>query len=795
MKNNLAGKEEVQNTEERIYICNRHEEIEAEARCKDCNKFLCMECSIEHNASHKIISIRQEAIKFARSVFSKTLTPSNEENSSKLALAKLAELTESHDELQKVINQVTQKLFCIDNELSHKVGEFNDKANAVNQDLTHLQNTSYGVLREEIKQFANQHDHFSLYQKKREFDRMVANRKELDDAKISLLITQMKKYKRCLNKLMLNLITRVDDPFDQLEDSTKIHHFVGRIEGSIILYDLYKKRKRVFKSKEVKLHECCEGIEVADSIYITGGKEDSKDTYELPLNFSQDFLYIKANMIQGRCNHALCQIKDNFIYAGGGVYGKSTLNKCERYNIELDKWEEIYPLNEAKHNGSMCALNNQYIFFIGGGKIGHTTLFSTIEMLDVISGTGWKILTINSEYWTPCECINAVAISRNEILIFGGWERNKDLRSTCFVYNHASNTMTKVSHEMKKNSAFFYRITPVLYDGKVYAMSPEENIHIFSLKDQEWDLLEANDWKDQVSLEKSEPLIITGRILQVLHIYEINQKYPHSFNPKNYKFVDCSEGIFLNGLIYVIGGENDSKTTIAIDILNYKRNVIMRADLNTGRYNHAIEGLTNGWIYCCGGCAGREMLSSCEKYSVSKNKWLIIPSLQEAKQNISVCAFNQRSLYCIGGGLIGHESLFDTIEVLDLFTEDYGWQILNITKKDGRWRALECVGSAQINPYQIMIFGGWKAGRSETRKCFLFHTETNEITLMEGAKLCTKTGFYYALRPYNDCKKICAMDPGFNINVFDIKTREWTSIRKDEWKDDDNRGAEGCIAF
>eukprot|EP00826_Nyctotherus_ovalis_P059897 TRINITY_DN8371_c0_g1_i10.p1 TRINITY_DN8371_c0_g1~~TRINITY_DN8371_c0_g1_i10.p1 ORF type:complete len:594 (-),score=162.21 TRINITY_DN8371_c0_g1_i10:75-1856(-) len=593
---------------------------------------------------------------------------------------------------------------------------------------------------------------------------------------------------------MINLTTKADDPFDLIEDSAKTHHFVGRLEGSIVLYDVHTKRKRVLRPKDVKLHECCEGIEVADSIYITGGKEDNKDTYEVPLIFSQEVIYVKADMIQGRCNHAVCQVKESFIYVAGGVYGKSTLNKCERYSIELDKWEEIQPLNESKHNGSMCVLNNQYLFFIGGGKIGHTTLFSTIEVMDVMLDEGWRVISVSAEHWTPCECTNVVALNRSEMLIFGGWERNKDSRSACFVYNYPTGTMTKVMHEMKKNSAFFYRITPVMYDEKVYAMSPEENIHIFSLKSQEWDLLEANDWKDQISLDRSVPLIITGRILHVLHIYEISQRYSHSFNPRNYKFIDCAEGVFLNDYIYIIGGENDSKTTIAIEILNYKRNVLMKADLNIGRYNHAVEGFTFGWIYCCGGCAGREMLNSCEKYSIAKDKWMVIPNLQEAKQNISLCGFNQRALYCIGGGFIGHELLFSTIETLDILDEDSGWQILNIGRNE-EWKPLECVGSTQVDPYRIIIFGGWKAGRAETRKCFMFDVRADEVSLMEGVKLCSKTGFYYALRPYNDFKKIYAMDPGFNINSYDILRKKWTVIKKEEWKEEDGRGNEGCTTF
>ena len=109
-----------------------------------------------------------------------------------------------------------------------------------------------------------------------------------------------------------------------------------------------------------------------------------------------------------------------------------------------------------------------------------------------------------------------------------------------------------------------------------------------------------------------------------------------------------------------------------------------------------------------------------------------------------------------------------------------------------RWIALECVGSAQVDPFHIMIFGGWKFNRTETRKCFMFDINTNEICLMRDVKLNAKSGFYYALRPYNDYKKIHMMDPSFNIISFDIQRKKWSIVKKEEWKEDDGKGSEGC---
>ncbi len=781
--------------EERLYVCNKHPDAPAESRCKDCEEYLCIDCSIEHNSQHKVIILRQEAMQFARSVINRTFTPTEEESSSKAVLDKLVELTHSHEELQHTAVQAKQKLAHLGADLGHEIDVLHAKANAITEDLEVLKDTNCNRLCEEIKELMNRRDYSSVYRKKEEFSHITANRNALNGEQIDRMLKQIKKFKKSINKLLTSLALRTEENAASEAELGELHRVVGRLEGSLLLYNIVSKRRQLVRPKNVRLHECCEGIEARGSIFITGGKDDDRDTYELPLDDSRGTFATRAEMIQGRCNHALCQIKDSFIYCAGGVFDKTTINKCERYNIAKDEWEEIYSLNESKHNGSMCALADRYIFFVGGGKIGHSCLFATIEVLDTETDNGWEVVQVETRRnkWVPCECANTVAISRSEIMIFGGWEKDKDSRSTCFVYNHETKSLTKAGYKMRRNSAFFYRITPVVHSGRVYAMSPDENIHSFSIKDQEWDIVEASDWKDQVSLNSAKPFVLTGRILHTLWVYELTQSYGHSFNPKNHKFVDCSEGVVIGGVIYIVGGENDSKATVALDMRNYKREVIKKADLNVGRYNHAVEAVDGKYIYCCGGCAGREMLGSCEKYSITADRWYVIPSLKEIKQNVTLCASGNSELFCFGGGLIGHESLFATVEKLDLRDEDAGWTVLNVGHNN-QWRPLECIGSVMLNPYEILLFGGWKPNRDESGKCFIYSTVQNDI-VMQKTKLRGKTGFYYALRPVNDHKKVYAMDPGFNVHMYDIRTKKWDELHKEDWKEDDKKEEDRCLIF
>lgn len=76
----------------------------------------------------------------------------------------------------------------------------------------------------------------------------------------------------------------------------------------------------------------------------------------------------KADLHQFR--YTFCTVKkDNHIYAiGGRVYGGddvSLLNKCERYNLDTDKWEEIASTIENRVTAFAFLYGNE-IFVIGG---------------------------------------------------------------------------------------------------------------------------------------------------------------------------------------------------------------------------------------------------------------------------------------------------------------------------------------------------------------------------------------------------------------------------------------------
>lgn len=72
-------------------------------------------------------------------------------------------------------------------------------------------------------------------------------------------------------------------------------------------------------------------------------------------------------MNQARKEHASVYL-NNFVYVLGGYDGTSNafLNSCERYDLEKDEWRPIDPMLIAKCAFGACAMDNRYIFVVGG---------------------------------------------------------------------------------------------------------------------------------------------------------------------------------------------------------------------------------------------------------------------------------------------------------------------------------------------------------------------------------------------------------------------------------------------
>lgn len=145
-------------------------------------------------------------------------------------------------------------------------------------------------------------------------------------------------------------------------------------------------------------------------------------------------------------------------------------------------------------------------------------------------------------------------------------------------------------------------------------------------------------------------------------------------------------------------------------ILNFqKRQLVPVAKMLIGRLEHSLAVL-NDEIYAIGGYTDfSESTATCEKYSPKDDCWSQLPSLKTPCQDSSVCTFNNRYIYRIGGKA-GFDTLLERIDRFDTSTnkwEDITLDLSTISPSSRAYfRILSMSASVQVSHDSILVFGG-----------------------------------------------------------------------------------------
>jgi hypothetical protein len=117
----------------------------------------------------------------------------------------------------------------------------------------------------------------------------------------------------------------------------------------ILMYDF---QKDLWVKKEVPKNLALQSYSVAiglndGCILITGGLNSTFTNVSGSVhmyNTENEMCTEKASLMQSRYTHSLAQT-GNFVYAIGGRCINGVLDSCERYSINLNRWEKISSLN------------------------------------------------------------------------------------------------------------------------------------------------------------------------------------------------------------------------------------------------------------------------------------------------------------------------------------------------------------------------------------------------------------------------------------------------------------------
>ena len=161
----------------------------------------------------------------------------------------------------------------------------------------------------------------------------------------------------------------------------------------------------------------------------------------------------------------MCFLNEQYLFVTGSyVRDENVCATCERYDIKMNRFANFPPMNVGRCHHSSCSFDQRYIFVFCGLVIVKTeqeevseqdrgmTIITeklrwepsaSIERFDSTKKfEGWSTISIPVSPLTPRRTPGVVQTSPTEILIFGGFARNKDLRAT-YRFNTYTETIVK----------------------------------------------------------------------------------------------------------------------------------------------------------------------------------------------------------------------------------------------------------------------------------------------------------------------------------------------------------------
>ena len=191
-----------------------------------------------------------------------------------------------------------------------------------------------------------------------------------------------------------------------------------------------------------------------------------------------------------------------------------------------------------------------------------------------------------------------------------------------------------------------------------------------------------------------------------------------------------------DGNLYLIGGympliKSFLKNTFTLD--EHRSQLVALQTMDEARADHALM-IEGDKIYAFGGMSSVgpgsdavKSLNTCEVYSISEDKWEKLPAFVHARQQFSVCQFNDKFIFLFGGKKLrpsarvgkGDTEPFDIVKEVEIFEiEKQTWKTINYITEPQRLAILS-PGTTQIAGSQILIFGGLVASEDNEDESLL----------------------------------------------------------------------------
>jgi len=270
---------------------------------------------------------------------------------------------------------------------------------------------------------------------------------------------------------------------NQLDLNTKCIYFskyyaskyYGKSCCSEICYFVLKEKK--FGETGIKPPGWSSIINIALRIFAIGGYKDFitvSEAYEFVE--SNKSLVSISSMINARAVMGICKTSNSSFCVVGGNFGAIYINKCEEYNIELNKWKPLPDLNVGRGQ-SGCLLVKSNILYCFGGTNGYVS-FDILEKLELsVLSAKWEIVKLSiNEAGKNCGPV-LFQSEENKIIIFGQ-------NSTAFIYDLANNAIRKFMTIESHNDSF---MEPSYVIENTIKVVGRNYLHIYNLETQKYE--------------------------------------------------------------------------------------------------------------------------------------------------------------------------------------------------------------------------------------------------------------------------------------------------------------------
>ena len=214
---------------------------------------------------------------------------------------------------------------------------------------------------------------------------------------------------------------------------------------------------------------------------------------------------------QKKSMEKLCSLNNNHSKGGLISYKNSIIclsgehnKKCEIYNINKNKWEELPEMNFERSEFGTCLIKDQYLFSIFGFNYPKNEYLNNIEFLDLLNeGSLWNNLNYKSDNLSLyIKGFLALNYSDNKIILIGGFngelEKNIENFSQIILGNNFENdiyveNVDRKFKDIQKYKSYFFStgITKYIDDkNRIYNIAFDNNdrIHIFEMQNMGHDV-------------------------------------------------------------------------------------------------------------------------------------------------------------------------------------------------------------------------------------------------------------------------------------------------------------------